>query len=148
MKSATNSILKIAPMVELADTPVLGTGLLRGTSSSLVRRTKTVAKSVYVNVYEDNLLSTKQEGSCVVLLEKVYVASLRKNHTYPFIYTSVNYYLITCGFFNINSNSLVWWSCRQIIGLYRRHSQVFFKETKKCHRKLHRRQHYSYNLKN
>ena len=28
-----------APMVELADTPVLGTGLARGTSSSLVRRT-------------------------------------------------------------------------------------------------------------
>ena len=26
-------------MVELADTPVLGTGLARGTSSSLVRRT-------------------------------------------------------------------------------------------------------------
>ena len=28
-----------APMVELADTPVLATGLARGTSSSLVRRT-------------------------------------------------------------------------------------------------------------
>lgn len=135
-------------MVELADTPVLGTGLLRGTSSSLVRRTKSVAKSVYVNVYEDNLLSTKQKRRSVVLLGKVNLTSLRKNHTNPFIYTSVNYYLITCGFFNINSNTLVWWSCRQIIGLYRRHSQVLFKETTECHQELHRRQHYSYSLKN
>ena len=130
-------------MVELADTPVLGTGLLRGTSSSLVRRTKTVAKSVYVNVYEDNLLSTKQEGSCVVVLGKVYVASLRKNHTYPFIYTSDYYCLITWCFFKFNSNTHVWWSCRQSIGLYRRHSHVFHKETQIC-LKLYKRQHYSY----
>ena len=35
----------VAAMVELADTPVLGTGLLRGTSSSLVRRTKKTSLS-------------------------------------------------------------------------------------------------------
>ena len=39
MKSATNSTLQYAPVVELADTPVLETGLARGTSSSLVTPT-------------------------------------------------------------------------------------------------------------
>jgi hypothetical protein len=143
MKSATNSILKTAPMVELADTPVLGTGLLRGTSSSLVRRTKTVAKSVYVNVYVNDLLSTKQKRRSVVLLGKVNSTSLRKNHTNPFIYTSDYYSLITWCFFKFNSNTHVWWSCRQSIGLYRRHSHVFHKETQIC-LKLHKRPHYSY----
>ena len=35
----------VAPMVELADTPVLGTGLSRGRSSSLLRRTKKTSLS-------------------------------------------------------------------------------------------------------
>ena len=77
MKSATNSILETAPMVELADTPVLGTGLLRGTSSSLVRRTKTVAKSVYVNVYVNDFLSMKLKRISLVLQGKVNSTSFR-----------------------------------------------------------------------
>ena len=39
------NFLFAAPMVELADTPVLGTGHASGTSSSLVRRTRKTSLS-------------------------------------------------------------------------------------------------------
>ena len=51
-----------APMVELADTPVLGTGLARGTSSSLVRRTNKTSLATlldYKFVAQDVALKTK-----------------------------------------------------------------------------------------
>ena len=52
----------VAPMVELADTPVLGTGLARGTCSSHVRRTKKTSLSNntgYKFVARDVALKTK-----------------------------------------------------------------------------------------
>ena len=56
-----------APMVELADTPVLGTGLARGTSSSLVRRTNKTSLATNTGIdscvslrdYETNKKLTK-----------------------------------------------------------------------------------------
>ena len=51
-----------APMVELADTPVLGTGLARGTSSSLVRRTNKTSLATlldYKFVAQDVALKTE-----------------------------------------------------------------------------------------
>ena len=80
MYSVTNPSLKNAPVVELADTPVLGTGLARGTSSSLVRRTKT-DKNVYSNVYDIDVLSTIKKGEGLVLLRKATCNGLRNIHS-------------------------------------------------------------------
>ena len=80
MYSVTNPLLKIAGMVELADTPVLETGLFGGTSSSLVRRTKT-DKNVYSNVYDLGVLSTIKKGEGLVLLRKAICNGLRNLHS-------------------------------------------------------------------
>ena len=80
MYSVTNPSLKNAPVVELADTPVLETGLFGGTSSSLVRRTKK-DKNVYSNVYDLGVLSTKKKGEGLVLLRKAMCNNLKNLHS-------------------------------------------------------------------
>ena len=129
MKSATNSTLQYAPVVELADTPVLETGLARGTSSSLVRRT--LEEVVYSNVYDMTTLSTKEERRGLVLLGFTTSVSLRKRHTSLRKYqTSLN--IIKLSLINgdltivINnlSNTQVCRSCRQSIRYDGRHTLV------------------------
>ena len=65
MKSVTNSILQYAPVVELADTPVLETGLASEGSSPFQ---PTKEKVVYSNVYDMTTLSTNEERRGLVLL--------------------------------------------------------------------------------
>ena len=129
MKSATNSTLQYAPVVELADTPVLETGCESSTSSSLVRRT--LEKVVYSNVYDMTTLSTNEERRGLVLLGNTTSVSLRKKHTSLRKYqTSLN--IIKLSLINgdltivINnlSNTQVCRSCRQSAGYDGRHTLV------------------------
>ena len=129
MKSATNSTLQYAPVVELADTPVLGTGFARSEGSSPFSPTKD--KVVYSNVYDMTTLSTNEERRGLVLLGNTTSVSLRKRHTSLRKYqTSLN--IIKLSFNNgdltivINnlSNTQVCRSCRQSIRYDCRHTLV------------------------
>ena len=129
MKSVTNSIYKVGRMVELADTPVLGTGFARSEGSSPFSPTKD--KVVYSNVYDMTTLSTKKERRGLVLLGFTTSVSLRKRHTSLRKYqTSLN--IIKLSLINgdltivINnlSNTQVCRSCRQSIRYDCRHTLV------------------------
>ena len=122
MKSATNSTLQYAPVVELADTPVLETGCESSTSSSLVRRT--LEKVVYSNVYDMTTLSTNEKKKGAVTKGKNDCVSLRKNRTFHFIITCVENCLSTSLFNQYNSIAHVRWSCRHSSKDFRRQSHV------------------------
>ena len=116
-------------MVELADTPVLGTGLARGEGSSPFSPTKD--KVVYSCVYDMSTLSTNKERRGLVLLGFTYCVGLRKRHTSLRKYqTSLN--IIKLSLINgdltivINnlSNTQVCRSCRQSIRYDCRHTLV------------------------
>ena len=78
MKCATN-LLRIGAMVELVDTPVLGTGLLRGEGSSPFRPTKQ-GKYDYDDVYDSSCLSTKRDRKVWLYNKKGNFGSLRNQY--------------------------------------------------------------------
>ena len=129
MKSVTNSIYKVGRMVELADTPVLGTGFARSEGSSPFSPTKD--EVVYCNVYDMTTLSTNKERRSLDLLGNKPSVSLRKTRTSLRKYqTSLK--IIKLALINgdltivINnlSNTQVCRSCRQSIRYDCRHTLV------------------------
>ena len=129
MKSATNSTLQYAPVVELADTPVLGTGFARSEGSSPFSPTKD--KVVYCNVYDMTTLSTNEERRGLVLLGFTTSVSLRKIRTSLRKYqTSLNILKLSLNngdltiVINNLSNTQVCRSCRQSIRYDCRHTLV------------------------
>ena len=148
MKSVINPQIIVGAMVELVDTPVLGTGLARGEGSSPFCPTKeNVDKNVYSVVYDKSTSSTIAKMESVVYKKKQIGGGLRKNHTFHLNKECCLNCLTTTPFFNFNPKTPVCWSCRQSIGLSSRHSQVFSKLEEMfslCPQKLTSR-HYSYN---
>ena len=131
MKSVINPQIKVGAMVELVDTPVLGTGLARGEGSSPFRPTKeNVDKNVYSIVYETTTSSTIANMESVVYKKKQLGSGLRKNHTFHLNNTCDNYYLSTRCFFNLTSTTHLWWSCRRFTKTTRRrtHGSLSYKE--------------------
>ena len=130
MKSAINSHFKSWASGGMVDTPVLGTGLARGGSSSLLSPTKNVDKNVYSIVYDTSISSTIAKMESVVYKEKQLGRSLRKNHTFHLNNTCDNYYLSTRCFFNLTSTTHLWWSCRRFTKTTRRrtHGSLSYKE--------------------
>ena len=112
MKSVINSAVRIGRVVELVDTPVLGTGLARGVGSNPISPTNS-RKSVYVSVYDTTTLTTIEKMKGVVYNEKRSFGSLRKNHTFHLNNTSDYYSLIISVLINNNSSTPVWWSSRR-----------------------------------
>ena len=128
MKSVINPQIKVGAMVELVDTPVLGTGRAIGEGSSPFRPTKeNVDKNVYSIVYDKSTSSTIAKMESVVYKEKQIGGSLRKNRTFHLDKECCLNCLVTTPFFNYNLNTHVCRSCRQSIGLHSRHSHVFRK---------------------
>ena len=112
MKSVINPQVKFGRVVELVDTPVLGTGLARGVGSNPISPTNS-RKSVYVSVYDTTTLSTIEKMKGVVYNKKGNFGSLRKNHTFHLNNTSDYYSLIISVLINNNSSTPVWWSSRR-----------------------------------
>ena len=112
MKSVINSAVRIGRVVELLDTPVLGTGLARAVGSNPISPTNS-RKSVYVSVYDTTTLSTIEKMKGVVYNKKGNFGSLRKNHTFHLNNTSDYYSLIISVLINNNSSTPVWWSSRR-----------------------------------
>ena len=119
MKSVINSAVRIGRVVELVDTPVLGTGLARGVGSNPISPTNS-RKSVYVSVYDTTTLSTieKMKGVVYYMVLNLFnkerkFGSLRKNHTFHLNNTSDYYSLIISVLINNNSSTPVWWSSRR-----------------------------------
>ena len=128
MKYVINSTARCGRVVELVDTPVLGTGFARSESSSLFSATKKVSKNADKNDYacvNDMLfLSTKQKMEGVVFVGNSNFGGLRKNHTFHLNNTCDYYSLITTGFIKLTSSTLVRWSCRRLSKTTRRHTPV------------------------
>ena len=143
MKGAINSLNNRGAMVELVDTPVLGTGLLRGEGSSPFRPTK----DDYDGVYDISYSSTIEKKKGVVNNKKGNFGSLRKNHTFHLNNTSANNSLSTRCFLKLISSTLVWWSCRRFTKTTRRRTPVLVSTKEmfsQCPQKLIKH-HYSYN---
>jgi hypothetical protein len=95
-----------ASMVELADTPVLGTGLARGTSSSLVRRTKektserntTRGKNCCTRCCIEGQMLHTVNGKLIVGLTSKTLVSLRKNRNITNPFTTAYYSSIATSF--------------------------------------------------
>ena len=112
MNSVINSAVRVGRVVDLVDTPVLGTGLARGEGSNPFSPTMS-RKSVYVSVYDTTTLSTIEKMKGVVYNKKGNFGSLRKNHTFHLNNTSDYYSLIISVLINNNSSTPVWWSSRR-----------------------------------
>ena len=97
MKSVTNSILRFGRMVELADTPVLGTGLARGEGSSPFRPTIGQRMDTMMDTKLYSLIQWVKKGVLVVQGFKMCV-SLRRYRHFFFIAQVTNYYCVTCVF--------------------------------------------------
>ena len=80
MKSVINPQFKVGAMVELVDTPVLGTGLARGEGSSPFRPTKNVDKNVYSVVYDTSTSSTIANMESVVYKDLQIGGGLRNQY--------------------------------------------------------------------
>ena len=102
-----------AGMVELADTPVLGTGLARGASSSLARRTKektserntTRGKNCCTRCCIEGQMLHEVKGKLIVTTHskplvglRKYRVSLRKNRTSIHPFTTAYYSSIATSF--------------------------------------------------
>ena len=66
-------------MVELVDTPVLGTGLARGKSSSLFSPTK---RDTMIDTITYGMIRSRKKGVLVVLGFKTYVSLRNYHHTF------------------------------------------------------------------
>ena len=94
MSTTSPSITVSGRMVELVDTPVLGTGLARGKSSSLFSPTK---RDTIDDTITYGMIRSRKKGVLVVLGYLRYV-SLRRYRHFFFIAQVTNYYCVACVF--------------------------------------------------
>ena len=98
--TSSSNNLRSGRMVELGDTPVLGTGLARGTGSTPVTPTKNL--DTLMDTFLGTWIRYVKKGELVVLGFKTYV-SLRNYQTLFFIAQVTNYYCYyLCFLKNIN----------------------------------------------
>ena len=126
MTSAITSRVLNGAMAELVDALVLGTNIFGCEGSSPFRPTK----NDYANNYDMLVLSTKKKKKVWYTNRNMDFGSLRKNHTFHLNNTCANYSLSTRCFFNFNSTTHLWWSCRRFTKTTRRRTRVspFYKE--------------------
>ena len=79
MSTTSPSITVSGRMVELVDTPVLGTGLARGKSSSLFSPTRL---DTIVDTIKSVLIRSRKKGVLVVQGFKTYVSLRNYHHTF------------------------------------------------------------------
>ena len=79
MSTISSPINVSGAMVELVDTPVLGTGLARGKSSSLFSPTK---RDTMIDTISYGLLRSRKKGVLVVLGFETYVSLRNYHHTF------------------------------------------------------------------
>ena len=81
--STTSSHIKVSGrMVELVDTPVLGTGLARGESSSLSLPTRLDTIDTIVDTIKSVLIRSRKKGVLVVQGSRRYVSLRNYHHTF------------------------------------------------------------------
>ena len=97
MKGAINSLNNRGAMVELVDTPVLGTGLARGEGSSPFRPTIGQKMDTMMDTKLYSLIQWVKKGVLVVQGFKMCV-SLRRYRHFFFIAQVTNYYCVACVF--------------------------------------------------
>ena len=123
--STTSSHIKVSGrMVELVDTPVLGTGLARGESSNLSTPTKKL--DTLVDTFLTNWIRQGRKGVLVVLGFRHYVSLRNYRHTFNHI-TGGNYNCYYSSFFKNLTFALVRWSRIQTYQNQRIHTQVINK---------------------
>ena len=79
MSTTSPSITVSGRMMELVDTPVLGTGLARGKSSSLFSPTK---RDTMIDTITYGMIRSRKKGVLVVLGFKTYVSLRNYHHTF------------------------------------------------------------------
>ena len=79
MSTTSPSITVSGRMVELVDTPVLGTGLARGKSSSLFSPTK---RDTMIDTITYGMIRSRKKGVLVVLGFRHYVSLRNYHHTF------------------------------------------------------------------
>ena len=79
MSTTSSPIIVSGRMVELVDTPVLGTGLARGKSSSLFSPTK---RDTIDDTITYGMIRSRKKGVLVVLGFKTYVSLRNYHHTF------------------------------------------------------------------
>ena len=143
MKCATNSLINRGAMAELVDASVLGTDFLGSEGSSPFRPTI----DDYDTVYDTSYSSTIKKRKVWLYNKKSDFGSLRKNHTFHLNNTCANYSLSTRCFFNFNSTTHMWWSCRRFTKTTRRRTPVLVihKEMLALCPQKHTSHHFSYN---
>ena len=82
MSTTSSPIIVSGRMVELVDTPVLGTGLARGKSSSLFSPTKGNKVDTMSDTITDGLIRSRKKGVLVVQGFKTYVSLRNYHHTF------------------------------------------------------------------
>ena len=110
-------------MVELVDTPVLGTGLARGKSSSLFSPTK---RDTMIDTITYGMIRSRKKGVLVVLGFRHYVSLRNYRHTFNHI-TGGNYNCYYSSFFKNLTFAPVRWSRIQTYQNQRIHTQVINK---------------------
>ncbi len=98
MSTTSPSITVSGRMVELVDTPVLGTGLARGKSSSLFSPTK---RDTMIDTITYGMIRSRKKGVLVVLGFETYVSLRNYHHTF-FLSQVGNTIVITHLFLNFN----------------------------------------------
>ena len=106
------------------DTPVLGTGLERGGSSSLLSPTKKL--DTLMDTFLTNWIRQGRKGVLVVLTFRHYVSLRNYRHTFNHI-TGGNYNCYYSSFFKNLTFALVRWSRIQTYQNQRIHTQVINK---------------------
>ena len=79
MSTTSSPIIVSGRMVELVDTPVLGTGLARGKSSSLFSPTK---RDTMIDTITYGMIRSRKKGVLVVLGFETYVSLRNYHHTF------------------------------------------------------------------
>ena len=82
MSTTSSPIIVSGRMVELVDTPVLGTGLARGKSSSLFSPTRLDTIDTIRDTIKSVLIRSRKKGVLVVQGFKTYVSLRNYHHTF------------------------------------------------------------------
>ena len=82
MSTTSSPIIVSGRMVELVDTPVLGTGLARGKSSSLFSPTRLDTIDTIRDTIKSVLIRSRKKGVLVVLGFKMCVSLRNYHHTF------------------------------------------------------------------
>ena len=82
MSTTSSPIIVSGAMVELVDTPVLGTGLARGKSSSLFSPTRLDTIDTIVDTIKSVLIRSRKKGVLVVQGSRAYVSLRNYHHTF------------------------------------------------------------------